>query len=129
MVDSVCNSSAYKMPTLKILENRRVFYGLRRENGDSVDRWLKRVEIRIGFCEYPTTYMKHLLIDRFISGLNDSEFESIKEVSQHWTLEQLVERILDEHIDDIGHSNDKQVHQFENFALDVIKSEPVGPTL
>lgn len=132
MVDSIDNNwELYDIPSFQILQNRRVFSGLRREFGESIDRWSKRVQKNIKFCKYPTIVMKFLLIDQFVWGLNANELRSVQSVCKSWTLELLLEHFLNENIEDSGHipeaksSVDEHVLQIENISLDIVHSEPV----
>lgn len=120
----------YELPLNEILQNHRTFYGLRRERGEPVNQWLKRIQNCIGRCEFSATITEFLLIDQFLCGLNTSELNSIQSVSQSWTLKQLVEHILSENIDHNGHMEtdstaDNHINQNPNIALDAVKTEPV----
>lgn len=95
MVDSNSTISAYKIPSHEILKKRRKFYGLRKEVGESVERWLKRVQLCIDYCEFPKGIIEFLLIDRYICELNDNELKAIERVDT-WSVEQLLRYYLND---------------------------------
>lgn len=129
MVDFVYNLESYKIPLLEVLHHRQVFTGLQRQFDESIDRWLKRVQHYINYCEYPTIIMKFLLIDRFTCGLNANEIEAIQRASQCWTLKQLLEHHLDENTDtgriETGPITYQNIHQSENIASNMMEADPV----
>lgn len=90
MVDLVSTLNEYKIPSHEILKNRRTFHGLQKEVSESVDRWLKRVQLCIDCCEFPTVIIEFLLIDRFVCGLNVSELKCMESVDI-WTVKHLLE--------------------------------------
>lgn len=119
----------YKFPLNEILQNHRTFFGLRRERGEPIHRWLKRIQQNIGRCEFSTTIAEFLLIDQFLCGLNTSELKSIQSVSKSWTLKQLLEHVSNGNIDN-GHMDDNSVLdnsiiQSQSTARHVVKTEPV----
>lgn len=130
MVDTIYHLDLFQIPSEQILRNRQTFYGLLRKSDNETSNWLKQVQNCIRHCEYPKIIMEFLLIDRFICGLNTSELKIIQGASQYWTLKQLLEHILDENIDDIGHivTNNSAANENVN-QLDVVKTEPVGLSL
>lgn len=95
MVDSNSTISAYKIPSHEILKKRRKFYGSRKEVGESVERWLKRVQLCIDYCEFPKGIIEFLLIDRYICELNDNELKAIERVDT-WSVEQLLRYYLND---------------------------------
>lgn len=95
MVDSNSTISAYKIPSHEILKERRKFYGSRKEVGESVERWLKRVQLCIDYCEFPKGIIEFLLIDRYICELNDNELKAIERVDT-WSVEQLLRYYLND---------------------------------
>lgn len=97
MVDSSSSLSLYKVTEHETLKNRRAFYDLRKKFGESMDGWLKRVQICIGVCGFPAIIMEFLLIDRFICGLNANEVKTIQYMDT-WTLRQLIEYNFDEDV-------------------------------
>lgn len=110
----VFNLELYTVP---ILQNHREFYGLRREFDESIDRWLKRAEICIRRCEFPTIIEEFLLFDRFVCGLNSAELRTIQSVSKSWTLNQLLDRY--------NYLQANNVNENQNIPSDMVKSEPV----
>lgn len=130
MVDSVYNLELYKIPSVEILHHRQVFTNLQRQFDESIDRWLKRVQHYINFCEYPTIIMEFLCIDRFTCGLNVSEIEALQKASQCWTLKLLLEHQSDENPNtgrfETGPIIDQNIHQSESIAPNMLmESEPV----
>lgn len=129
----VFNLDLYEIPLNEILQEHREFYGLRREFGESIEHWLKRVQDFLRHCEFPTIIVEFLLIDRFICGLNSSELRTIQSVSKSWTLKQLLEHVLDGNID-TGHMEansaaDYIVNQNQIIPFDLVKTEPVCSSL
>lgn len=46
MFDTLRDWESYEPPSQEILENRREFFGLRRENGEPSDVWLDPIQSR-----------------------------------------------------------------------------------
>lgn len=130
MVDPIFNLDLHKTPSERIQRERRVFYSLWRRSDDDTTVWLKRVHNCIHRCEYPSIIMEFLLFDRFMCGLNDNELESLQNVNNSWTLEQLLEYFSDENIGTEHIENslmvDENVNHNENVSLDWVKFETVG---
>lgn len=88
--------NAYKMPNKKIREQRKVFYDLHRNDDEPMPLWLNRVEGVSNRCEFPV-FAKFMLIDKFVSALNDDEVEMIIQSDvrrRTWSYKQLREYAL-----------------------------------
>lgn len=90
------NVDFYKIPTNVNLQQRIEFYGLKREIGEPVEQWLKRVRSSIVSCGFPTIIHQFLLIDRFICELNKAEMKIIHSAGTWSTLKQLVTLLADQ---------------------------------
>lgn len=132
MADPDIHLDLYKIPSIEILRNRQIFYGLWRRSDDKTRTWLDRVESSIRHCDFPTIIVEFLLLDRFVCGLSASELSSIQIVKESWTLIQLLEHFFDGNVD-IGHIKTDSVvnnnsDQNQNPSIAVVKSEPVRLT-
>lgn len=105
MVHSSNALNLYKVPLHGILKNRRSFYGLRKECGESINRWLKRVQLCIGYCEFPAIIIEFLLIDRFTCELNANELKAIQGVDT-LTLKELIEHYFEGQSIEIATTNE-----------------------
>lgn len=130
MLDSDFNLDLYKIPSEEILRNRHAFYGLQRRKDHQTATWLKVIQNCIGRCDYPKIVMEILLFDQFVCGLNASELESIKSISESWTFKQLLQHYRDRgdgsepnQVDSM--TINERVTQSENINLDAVKTEPV----
>lgn len=127
MVDPI--NDLHKIPSKKVLKNRRAFFGLWRRCDDKTSTWLERVQNQINNCDFPTNIMEFLLFHRFICELNANELESVRKVSKSWTLKQLLEHFLIKNIDsehmEADLTENKIFYQNQNLSLDIVKSEPV----
>lgn len=131
MVDPVQNWNLYKVPSHQILGNRLAFYGLRKEFGESIDRWLKRVQSSLRFCEFPTIIVQFLLIDRFLCALSTNELKSIQSTNKSWTLNQLMEHFLDNQNFEIASIDENAVVDEDgeidrNQPMDIVNFEAVS---
>lgn len=94
MVDATCDFILYKVPSIDIVQRRRVFYGLQKEKHESAGKWLNRVRKQVVHCEF-IGFSECLLIDKFVSQLNSNEIAIIQSTNT-WSLKQLTEHFLDE---------------------------------
>lgn len=102
MLKAMTDLNAYKMPTQKIREQRKVFYDLHRNDDESMELWLNRVEGASNRCEFPV-FAKFMLIDKFVSALDTDEIEMIIQSDvrrRTWSYKQLREYAL-------NHKNEK----------------------
>lgn len=82
----------YKTPSRSIFQNRQQFHAAQKTNDESTSDWFKRLQQIIGICEFETI-AEYMLIDKFVSGLSNSDFEKISQVLS-WSLEELVLLVL-----------------------------------
>lgn len=131
MLKAMTNLNVYKIPSNKIRQNRKSFLNLHRNDAEPINLWLDRVESAINRCEYPV-FAKFLLIDKFVSEINDDEIELMlrSDVRRRtWSYKQLREYAVhkdmqkingDIVLDKNAESNDEMI------PLNLIKSEPVS---
>lgn len=85
----------YKIPSNTIIQNRKEFYGLRRESGEQIKSWLNRVRSYINRCEFPI-FVEYLLIDKFVCELNSDEKRFICTALDIWTVKRLNKYLRDQ---------------------------------
>lgn len=90
MVEIAYNLELYKVPSDAVLQNRKKFYNLRREEDEKTKIWLDRVENCINCCEFPK-FVIYLLIDKFIGELDTVERENVRAAADTWSLRQIFE--------------------------------------
>lgn len=96
MLKAMTNLNLYKVPATKIREQRKIFYDLQRDDDESMELWLNRVEGVTNRCEFPV-FAKFMLIDKFACELSDDEIEMIiqNDVRRRtWTYKQVREYVL-----------------------------------
>lgn len=89
------NLHSFKIPTAKNRYYRRAFYGLHRRFEEQIDKWLKRIENRIGLCGFDKL-TEYLLLDKFFSELNNDEIAAIQSERQTWSSKKLHEYLRTE---------------------------------
>lgn len=77
MTDKVCDRKLYKIPSNEILNNRRKFYGLKRENAETIQNWLGRFYDHIDDCDFPKS-IEFILADRLLCELATTERNLIR---------------------------------------------------
>lgn len=82
-------SIKYKIPSLKVRYNRKIFCGLKKKRNELVNDWFNRVQDRINRCEFENI-SEVLLIDKFFCELNDDEIKPFLDTDT-WSLNQLNE--------------------------------------
>lgn len=85
MADKVCDRKLYRIPSDKILDKRRGFYGLKRKNGETIEKWLNRVFSHIDDCDFSES-VEYILTDKFICQLNIEEREFIRKAGPNWSM-------------------------------------------
>lgn len=124
MVDTVCNWDFYRIPSQSILQMRKAFYSLHRENDETTDQWLNRVRSSVRNCEFPL-FFKYLMMDRFVCGLNTNELKTIQSAGKYSTLDQLVDHFTDRNINsrhiEIDLTIDNNINQRQNKSSGIIK--------
>lgn len=78
----------YKTPSTVVFHNRQQFHATHKVPGENTSDWFKRLQLFIGKCEFETL-TEYMLIEKFISGLNNEDFEKISQVPT-WTTEELI---------------------------------------
>lgn len=96
MTDTARSWSMYKAPQKDTIQYRQAFYRLKRENNESIEKWLRRVQECIDCCEFPI-FVEFLLIDRFVCGLNNVEMEIIRG-TESWSVMQLFDSFLNQNM-------------------------------
>lgn len=85
MADKICDRKLYKIPSDKILDKRRGFYGLKRKRGETIEKWLNRVFSHIDDCDFPKS-VEYILTDKFICELNTEERGLIRKAGIDWSM-------------------------------------------
>lgn len=75
----------YKIPSDEVLENRREFYGLTREMGETTEKWLYRVFSHIDNCDFPES-VEYILTDKFVCELVTDEREFLRKANPNWSM-------------------------------------------
>lgn len=78
----------YKTPSTAVFHNRQQFHATHKVPSETTSDWFKRLQLFIEKCEFESL-SEYMLIEKFISGLNDEDFQKISQVST-WTTEELV---------------------------------------
>lgn len=95
MAEIDCNLNLYKTPSNEILWHRKEFYSLQRKKNEQTNSWSIRVKCCFDRCEFPPLIShEYLLIDKFVSDLNDNAKEFVQGVDT-WTLKELREYFID----------------------------------
>lgn len=135
MLKAMTDLNAYKIPTKKIRDQRKVFYDLHRNDAEPSDSWLKRVECAVNRCEFPV-FAKFLLIDKFMCELTNDEIELILQSDvrrRTWSYKQLREFIFNPR-NDVPHIELKTSaatpdNEQPIIPLDIVKTEPVSQSI
>lgn len=78
----------YRTPTVSAFKKRKLFHAIQKEHAETISDWFKRLQQSITDCEYDLT-AECILIDKFVSGLDELDFQKISQVAS-WTLEDLI---------------------------------------
>ncbi|XP_031623087.1 zinc finger protein 420-like [Contarinia nasturtii] len=78
----------YKTPSTGAFHYRKQFHATQKPQSECISDWFKRLQNSIEKCEFER-FSDYMLIDKFVSGLNDSDFDKISQVST-WTTEELI---------------------------------------
>lgn len=84
--------------SIKYLRNRRLFFNAVKGENETVDEWLERIENLAKKCGFARN-LHLLLLNKFITGLDDSSFEIICSQRREITLKKSLE-ILKRHEQD-----------------------------
>lgn len=113
----------YRTPTVAAFKKRKLFHATHRDHTESISDWFKRLQQSITECEYDLT-ADCILIDKFVSGLDDTNFHKISSVPS-WTLEDLILVVLgNEHI--FNKTQTKDSNQPQEIASVNVKFETVS---
>lgn len=103
----------YQTPTVAAFHKRKVFHATRKEHSESISDWFKRVQQFITKCEFDCM-TEYMLIDKFVSGLNDIDFQKIAKVA-NWTLQDIILVVIgNEHIFKTTQTKDSQHQDISN---------------
>lgn len=112
----------YRTPTAAAFYKRKQFHATRKQHTESISDWFKRLQQFIANCEFDCI-SEYMLIDKFVSGLNEMDFEKISKVAT-WTLQDLVLVVIgNEHIFNVKHIKDELPRNIPNAN---VKSEMVS---
>lgn len=78
----------YKTPTIDIFDNRRQFHATQKTQSESISDWFNRLQKFAAKCQFENV-SDFMLIDKFVSGLSECDFEKIAQVAS-WTVDELV---------------------------------------
>lgn len=110
----------YKSPSLVAFHHRQQFHATQKAQDETVSDWYKRLQKFVENCEFQdiTDYM---LIDKFVSGLGEVDFQKISQVPT-WTSEELILVVIgNEHIFNTGVR--KQINESHSSLCMNIKAE------
>lgn len=101
----------YQTPTVAAFQKRKLFHATRKEHTESISDWFKRVQQFIIKCEFDGM-SEYMLIDKFVSGLNEMDFHKIAKVP-NWTLQDLILVVIgNEHIFKTMQTKDNQPQDY-----------------
>lgn len=84
----------YKISSKAAFHCRKVFYSCHRDRIESNEKWFRRIEECVSGCDFGK-FSDFMLVDKFISGLNDESFERFPQ-RQTLSIDQLTAIINDE---------------------------------
>lgn len=115
----------YKTPTVAAFHHRQQFHATQKIQGESISDWFKRLQNYATKCEFDNI-SDYMLIDKFVSGLNEIDFEKISQVST-WTSEELVLVVIgNAHIfKNLPIKNEEQVNDSFDVSPVEVKAECV----
>lgn len=96
MVEAFYNWELYKIPSVEILSNRKIFYKLKRKKEESCGKWLHRIRHHIDCCEF-SQFTEFLLVDKFFCELNTDEIKSMQ-TARNWSFQNLCEHFKVENV-------------------------------
>lgn len=79
----------YNTPSTVAFHYRQQFHAMQKQDDDTTLDWFKRLQHSVEKCEFDHMLSDYMLIDKFVSGLNDYDFEKISKVPT-WTTDELV---------------------------------------
>lgn len=82
----------YRTPTVTAYRKRKLFHATQKEQAETISDWFKRLQQSITDCEYDLM-AEYILIDKFVSGLDEMDFQKIAQVAS-WTLEDLILTVI-----------------------------------
>lgn len=124
-------SIKYKIPSLRVRYNRKIFCGLKKKRNELVNDWFNRVQDRINRCEFEK-FTEVLLIDKFFCELSDDEIKPYLDTDT-WSLKQLDEYfssqssqiIIDTERTNTHIANDGNVDCRQQLPSQIVKNEVV----
>lgn len=78
----------YQTPSTAAFQSRRQFHATHKTQSETIPDWFKRLQHLTSKCEFENV-SDYMLIDKFISGLNDNDFNRLSQVAA-WTTEEMV---------------------------------------
>lgn len=79
---------SYDTPSMAIFQNRKRFHAIQKSPSESTSTWFKRLQTSIGHCAF-SRISDYMLIDKFVSGLSETDFETISQIPT-WTIDELI---------------------------------------
>ncbi|XP_031624092.1 zinc finger protein 664-like [Contarinia nasturtii] len=104
----------FTSPSLVVFQSRRLFHMCQRKQADNITDWFDQIRAQITKCMYGV-YNDFMLIDKFLSGLNDNDFEIISRsnLCSEKQLSNFVKQLNFQTNDDEEEPQDKYDGQFE----------------
>lgn len=81
-------SNFYEIPSVEVLQHRKIFYALKRESGEQITVWLNRVQTQVKYCEF-RKFQQYLVIDKFMCELGQNDLKFLERSGRIWSLDQL----------------------------------------
>lgn len=78
----------YDTPSMTIFQNRKRFHATQKSPSESTSNWFKRLQNYIEHCAF-SRISDYVLIDKFVSGLSETDFETISRIPT-WTIDELI---------------------------------------
>lgn len=111
----------YKTPSRSVFEKRKIFHGIQKWNSEEPQEWFDRIQIAIDGCDFGSLN-NFMMIDKFISGLNESIFEKFIQTTELSVEDLLVIALSDEPFYESSFIVTKFEPIDEFLSLDLIKS-------
>lgn len=119
----------FKPPSLSAFRCRRVFHKCKRKQTEDYEEWFNRISDSMVNCSYGA-FNDFMLIDKFMSGLNDYDLEQFSQ-KKLWSEKQLLLFIKElklnsqKYVDSIENVDDLKIPK----SVDAIKNEDTVSTL
>ncbi|KAJ6649606.1 hypothetical protein Bhyg_04844 [Pseudolycoriella hygida] len=82
----------YQTPCVTTFHNRKRFHATQKSLSESISEWFKRLQTIVNNCEFKQ-FADFMLMDKFMSGLSETDFEKISKVPI-WTVDELILMVI-----------------------------------